>query len=162
MDSRRRPSAIGKPRCGSLRKAIGHHGTPEKITIDKERRQHGGDRNQQREHEADIEIRQIKYLTHVFYKSFSKLHGDRASVHKLMPGDFHRDRRRAQATRAARSRRAERPPRDMRGLALTERARRYHSRPAGWTAIAIMLDYGGSGDHVAKSRVEVRAPSRSL
>ena len=50
----------------------------------------------------------------------------------------------------------------MRGLALTERARRYHSRPAGWTAIAIMLHYGGSGDHVAKSRVEVPALSRSL
>ena len=54
----------------------------------------------------------------------------------------------------------------MRGLALMERARRYHSRPAGWTAIEIMLRYQRSGDHVAKnvakSRVEVSALSRSL
>src|SRR5271165_7109537 len=66
------------------------------------------------------------------------------------------------ATRAARSRLAERPPRGMRGLALTERARRYRSCPAGWTSVEIMLRYRSSGDHVAKSRVEVATLSRSL
>ena len=43
-----------------------------------------------------------------------------------------------------------------------ERARRYRSRPVGWTAIEIMLAYRSSGDRVAKSRFEVAILSRSL
>jgi putative transposase len=45
-----------------LRKAVGQYGAPEKITIDK-RRQHGG--RSIRSHEADIEIRRIKYLNNI-------------------------------------------------------------------------------------------------
>jgi len=43
-----------------LRKANGHHGTPEKITIER----------YNAEHKTDIEIRQVKYLTDVFDKTF--------------------------------------------------------------------------------------------
>lgn len=50
----------------------------------------------------------------------------------------------------------------MRCLALKERTRRYRSRPAEWTAIEIVISYCGSGDRVAKSRVEVVTLSRSL
>jgi hypothetical protein len=59
-----------------------------------------------------------------------------------------------EATRTAKSGSVTRLPRDRRRLALTERARRYRWRPGGWTAIAIVLGYCSSGDHVAKSRVE--------
>jgi putative transposase len=38
-----------------LRKANGHHGTPEKITIE----------SYSAEHETDIEIRQVKYLNNI-------------------------------------------------------------------------------------------------
>jgi putative transposase len=44
------------------RKAIGHHGVPEKITIDKSGANTAAIESYKAEHEADIEIRQIKYL----------------------------------------------------------------------------------------------------
>jgi putative transposase len=45
-----------------LRKAIGHHGAPEKITIDKSGANTAAIESHNAEHEADIEIRQVKYL----------------------------------------------------------------------------------------------------
>ena len=45
-----------------LRKAIGQHGVPEKITIDKSGANTAALESYNAEHEADIEIRQIKYL----------------------------------------------------------------------------------------------------
>ena len=48
-----------------LRKAIGHHGVPEKITIDKSGANKAAIESYNAEHEADIEIRQIKYLNNI-------------------------------------------------------------------------------------------------
>ena len=45
-----------------LRKAIGQHGVPEKITIDKSGANTAAIESYNAEHEADIEIRQNKYL----------------------------------------------------------------------------------------------------
>ncbi len=54
-----------------LRKAIGQHGVPKKITIDKSGANTAAIESFNEEHEADIEIRQNKYLTDVFDKSLS-------------------------------------------------------------------------------------------
>jgi transposase-like protein len=48
-----------------LRKAIGQHGVPEKITIDKSGANTAAIESYNAEHEADIEIRQIKYLNNI-------------------------------------------------------------------------------------------------
>jgi len=45
-----------------LRKAIGHHGVPKKITIDKSGANTAAIESYNAEHEADIEIPSIKYL----------------------------------------------------------------------------------------------------
>jgi putative transposase len=49
-----------------LRKAIGHHNAPEKITIDKSCANEAAIESYNEEHEADIEICQIKYLNNIF------------------------------------------------------------------------------------------------
>ena len=61
-----------------LRKAIGRHGAPEKITIDKSGANAAAIESYNKEHEADIEIRQVKYLTDIFDKRFSS---SRANFH---------------------------------------------------------------------------------
>ncbi|BBU63260.1 IS6 family transposase [Methylosinus sp. C49] len=48
-----------------LRKAIGQHGEPEKITIDKSGANTAAIETYNAEHEADIEIRRIKYLNNI-------------------------------------------------------------------------------------------------
>jgi transposase-like protein len=48
-----------------LRKAIGLHGTPEKITIDKSGANTAAIESYNAKHEADIEMRQIKYLNNI-------------------------------------------------------------------------------------------------
>ena len=48
-----------------LRKAIGQHGVPEKITIDKSGANTAAIESYNEENEADIEIRQIKYLNNI-------------------------------------------------------------------------------------------------
>ena len=48
-----------------LRKAIGQHGMPEKITIDKSGANTASIESYNAEHEADIEIRRIKYLNNI-------------------------------------------------------------------------------------------------
>jgi transposase-like protein len=48
-----------------LRKATGENGTPEKITIDKSRANTAAIENHNAEHEAAIEIRQIKCLNNI-------------------------------------------------------------------------------------------------
>jgi transposase-like protein len=48
-----------------LRKAIGQNGTPGKITIDKSGANTAAIESHNTEHEADIEIRQIKYLNDI-------------------------------------------------------------------------------------------------
>src|ERR1700731_211490 len=48
-----------------LRKAIGQNGTPEKITIDKSGANTAAIESYNTQHEADIEIRQIKYLNNI-------------------------------------------------------------------------------------------------
>jgi transposase-like protein len=48
-----------------LRKAIGQHGTPEKITIDKSGANAAAIESYNKGHDADIEIRQIKYLNNI-------------------------------------------------------------------------------------------------
>ena len=48
-----------------LRKAIGQHDIPEKITIDKSGANTAALVSYNAEHEADIEIRQIKYLNNI-------------------------------------------------------------------------------------------------
>jgi putative transposase len=48
-----------------LRKAIGHHGVPEKITIDKSGANTAAIESYNAEHDADIEMRQIKYLNNI-------------------------------------------------------------------------------------------------
>ena len=48
-----------------LRKAIGQHGVAEKITIDKSGANTAALEGYNAEHEADIEIRQIKYLNNI-------------------------------------------------------------------------------------------------
>jgi transposase-like protein len=48
-----------------LRKAIGHHGVPKKITIDKSGANTAAIESYNAEHEADIEIRRIKYLNNI-------------------------------------------------------------------------------------------------
>jgi putative transposase len=55
-----------------LHKAIGRHGAPEKITIDKSGANAAAIESYNKEHEADIEIRQVKYLTDIFDKPFSR------------------------------------------------------------------------------------------
>ncbi len=51
-------------RC--LPKATGHHGAPEKITIDKSSANTAAIESYNAEHEADIEICQVKYLSNIF------------------------------------------------------------------------------------------------
>ena len=53
-----------------LRKANRHHGTPEKITIDKSGANTAAIESYNAEHQTDTAIRQIKYLTDVFDKTF--------------------------------------------------------------------------------------------
>ncbi len=48
-----------------LRKAIGHHGVPEKITIDKSGANTAAIEGYNAEHATDIEMRQIKYLNNI-------------------------------------------------------------------------------------------------
>ena len=48
-----------------LRKAIGRHGAPEKIRIDKSGANAAAIESYNKEHEADIEIRQVKYLNNI-------------------------------------------------------------------------------------------------
>ncbi len=48
-----------------LRKAIGHHGAPETITIDKSGANTAAIESYNAEHETDIEIRQVKYLNNI-------------------------------------------------------------------------------------------------
>jgi putative transposase len=48
-----------------LRKAIGQHGAPEKITIDKSGANTAAIESYNAEHETDIEIRRIKYLNNI-------------------------------------------------------------------------------------------------
>jgi len=48
-----------------LRKAIGHHGAPEKITIDKSGANKAAIESYNAEHDTDVEIRQIKYLNNI-------------------------------------------------------------------------------------------------
>ena len=48
-----------------LRKAIGQHGAPEKITIDKSGTNAAAIESYNAEHETDIEMRQVKYLNNV-------------------------------------------------------------------------------------------------
>ena len=48
-----------------LRKAIGQHGTPEKITIDKSGANTAAVESYNAEHETDIEMRQVKYLNNI-------------------------------------------------------------------------------------------------
>ena len=48
-----------------LRKAIGRHGAPEKITIDKSGANAAAIESYNKEPEADIEIRQVKYLNNI-------------------------------------------------------------------------------------------------
>ncbi|BGE87765.1 hypothetical protein Ms3S1_p10060 (plasmid) [Methylosinus sp. 3S-1] len=48
-----------------LRKAIGQHGEPEKITIDKGGSNTSAIERYNAEHEADIEIRRIEYLNDI-------------------------------------------------------------------------------------------------
>jgi putative transposase len=48
-----------------LRKAIGHHGAPEKITIDKSGANTAATESYNAEHETDIEIRQVRYLNNI-------------------------------------------------------------------------------------------------
>ena len=63
-----------------LRKTIGQHGVPEKITIDKSGSNTAAIESCNANHGTDIEIRRIKYLTDVFDKTFSKPHGKIVSV----------------------------------------------------------------------------------
>jgi putative transposase len=53
-----------------LRKAIGNHGTPKKITIDKSGANAAAIESYNAEQKAEIEMRQVKYLTDVFDKLF--------------------------------------------------------------------------------------------
>jgi transposase-like protein len=48
-----------------LRKAIGHHGVPEKITIDKSGANKAAIESYNTEHQAAVEIRQVKYLNNI-------------------------------------------------------------------------------------------------
>jgi len=48
-----------------LRKAIGQHGAPEKITIDKSGANTAAIESYNAEHETDIEMRQVKYLNNI-------------------------------------------------------------------------------------------------
>lgn len=48
-----------------LRKAIGQNGTPEKITIEKSGANTAALESYNQDHEADIEIRQVKYLNNI-------------------------------------------------------------------------------------------------
>ena len=59
-----------------LRKAIDHHGAPEKITIDKSGANAAAIESYNTTHEADIEIRQVKYLTDIFDKPFFPSHAN--------------------------------------------------------------------------------------
>ncbi len=75
-----------------LRKAIGQNGAPEKITIDKSGANTAAIESYNKDHEAGIEIRQVKYLNNIVeqdhravkglvrpmlgFKSFRSAHGD--------------------------------------------------------------------------------------
>jgi len=48
-----------------LRKAIGHHGVPKNITIDKSGANTAAIESYNAEHEAEIQIRRIKYLNNI-------------------------------------------------------------------------------------------------
>ena len=48
-----------------LRKPIGHHGVPEKITIDKSGANKAAIESYNAEHQAAVEIRQVKYLNNI-------------------------------------------------------------------------------------------------
>src|ERR1700722_10610763 len=64
--ARRNRAAAGR----FLERAIGQHGAPEKITIDKSGANTAAIDSYNAGHEADIEMRQCKYLTDVFDKTF--------------------------------------------------------------------------------------------
>src|ERR1700730_18445443 len=53
-----------------LRKAIRHNGKPEKITVDKSGANLAAIENHNTDHTPRIEVRQVKYLTDVFDKTF--------------------------------------------------------------------------------------------
>ena len=53
-----------------LRKAIGQHGVPEKITVDKSGADTAAIESYNAEHEVDIEIRQNKYLRMCLTRAF--------------------------------------------------------------------------------------------
>jgi transposase-like protein len=135
---------------------------PRAITLDGYQASHRAAREFLGEHRRGkrTNLRSSKYLTDVFDKSLS-VAGLVISFSVCFRSATSRWTA-EKASRAARSRLAARPPRGKRGLAFTQRARRYRSRPAGWTAIETMVSYCGSGDRVAKSRIEVVTLSRSL
>jgi transposase-like protein len=147
-----------------FRRALQRQGQlPHKITLDGYQASHRGAAEALSEHPEgnQCEIRSSKYVTDVFDKGLPRPHGGLVVV-QANAERFPSRRAAGEATRTAKSGSVTRLPRDRRRLALTERARRYRSRPGGWTTIAIVLGYCSSGDHVAKSRVEVPALSRSL
>jgi transposase-like protein len=55
-----------------LERAIDRHGEPKKITIDKSGANTAAINSYNTEHDATIEMRQCKYLTDVFDKTFSR------------------------------------------------------------------------------------------
>lgn len=149
-----------------LRKALQRHGRPDRIVIDGSQTNReaiiacDGEsrlRNRLRRSLKPIRIRHSQYLTDVFDKDLSALVSWKCALRAFCSGG-----RQKTASRAARSRLAGRPSRGMRGLALTERARRYRSPLRDGTAKLNLLLCRGSGDRVAKSRVEVATLSRSL
>jgi transposase-like protein len=160
--SARRDTAAAKR---FFRKAIAqpHVAAPRTITLDGYAASHRAVRELKADGllPAETKLRSSKYLTDVFDKGLPRPHGGLVVV-QANAERFPSRRAAGEATRTAKSGSVTRLPRDRRRLALTERARRYRSRPGGWTTIAIVLGYCSSGDHVAKSRVEVPALSRSL
>jgi putative transposase len=85
-----------------LRKAIGQHGVPKKIPIDKSGANTAAIESYNAEHEAEIEIRQNKFLTDVFDKSLSAPASAIGSFFQLTPGVFIPTRE-GEATRTATS-----------------------------------------------------------
>jgi putative transposase len=55
----------GKAALRFLRKAIGRHGVPEKVTIDKSGANTAAIASYNADHDADVEIRQVKYLNNI-------------------------------------------------------------------------------------------------
>ena len=136
-----------------LRKALRHHGRPERIVIDGSQTNweaiiacdaENRLRDRSRRTLKQVRIRNSKYLTDVFDKGrFAPMWSVLFSVLPRQAAE--------NASRAARSWLAGRPPRGPRGLALTERARRYRDG----SAKVILLLCRSLDDHVAKHRPEV-------